>query len=369
LTPAPPVLKSAPTSVLPTTEPQIGPTCDYKPVITSTVIEPAPAPVHLLKARFSSNSSVDTPTPPKTSNSNQGSNINGEDFNARKETPTPVSKPELTHSSTAPLVFKPAPTSAVTTTAAFLNSTGQTFDPASDPVLDHSVLDHPVLDRPVLDHPLDPPMLDLTVLDHPVLDHSVLDHQFLDHSELDHPMLFDSNGQPLNPVLDHLVLDHPVSDHPVLDHPNLNHPLDHPMLDLTVLDHPILDHPVLGHPVLDHPVLDHPVLDHQFLDHSELDHPVLFDRNGQPLNLASIPLPPSVASALESINERVAMRQRKNQIMVISQIFSSKYFFFFFHPCVFLSQHVLPLSSAHARKIEDEKQLNRYRDLIAKRAK
>ena len=276
-----PAFKSALKSA-PTTEPQIGPTCDYKPVITSPVIEPTPAPVHLLKARFSSNSSVVTPTLPKTSNSNQGSNINSEDFNVRKETPTPVSKPELTPSFTAPPVFKPAPTSAVTTTAALLNSNGQTSDPARDPVLDHSVLDHPVLDGPVLDHP----------------------------------------------VLDHFVLDHPV-----LDHPNLNHPLDHPMLDLTVLDHSVLDNPILDHPVLDHPVLDHP-----FLDRSELDHPVLFDSNGQPLNPASIPLPPSVASALESINERVAMRQRKIQIMVISQIFSSRYLVFFMSPAP--SEHV-----------------------------
>ena len=265
-----PALKSAPTPVTKTAPAPVDPTCDYKPVITSPVIEPAPAPVHLLKARFSSNSSVVTPTLPKNSKSNQGSNIDGEDCNALKETPTPVSKPELTPSFTAPPVFKPAPTSAVTTTAALINSNGQTSDPASDPVLDHSVLDHPVLDRPVLDHP----------------------------------------------VLDHFVLDHPV-----LDNPNLNHPLDHPMLDLTVLDHPVLDNPILDHPVLDHPLLDHP-----FLDSSELDHPVLFDSNGQPLNPASIPLPPSVASALESINERVAMRQRKNQIMVISQFFSSKYF-------------------------------------------
>ena len=253
-----PALKSAPTPVTKTAPVPVDPTCDYKPVMTSPVIEPAPAPVHLLKARFSSNSSVVTPTLPKNSKSNQGSNINGEDFNALKKTPTPVSKPELTPSFTAPPVFKPAPTSAVTTIAALLNSNGQTFDLASDPVLNHSVLDHPALDRPVLGHP----------------------------------------------VLDNFVLDHPVLDHPILNHP---------MLDLTMLDNPILDHPVLDHP---------------FLDRSELDHPVLIDGNGQPLNPASIPLPPSVASALESINERVAMRQRKNQIMVISQIFSSKHLFF-----------------------------------------
>ena len=267
-----PALKSAPTPVTKTAPAPVDPTCDYKPVMTSPVIEPTPAPVHLLKARFSSNSSVVTPTLPKNSKSNQGSSINGEDFNASKETPTLVSKPKLTPSFTAPPVFKPTPTSAVTTTAALLNINGQTSDPSSDPVLDPSVLDHPVLDR--------------SVLDHPVLD---------------------------NFVLDHPVLDHPVLDHPVLDHPNLNHPMDHPMQDLTVLDHPVLDHPVLDHP---------------FLDRSELDHPVLFDSNGHPLNPASIPLPPSVASALESINERVAMRQRKNQIMVISQIFSSKHLFF-----------------------------------------
>ena len=195
LTPAftsPPPLKSAPTP-----KPQIDPNCDYKPVTTSPVIEPTP--VHLLKARFSGNSLVVTPT----SNSNQGSNINGEDFNTTKETSTPVSKPELTPepSFTTQPIFKAAPTPAVTTSA---------------------------------------------------------------------------HGQPLHPA------------------------------------NPVLNHSVLDYPVLDLPVLDRPLLDHPFLDRYELDHPVLFDGNGQPLNLASIPLPPSVASALESINERVAMRQKLN---------------------------------------------------------